>query len=69
MSYHDDENQTVILRHKIKIPINIDISIIGFYRYIGNIDNKKIIQNLWKYFQNFEKKKKISKIHILELSS
>ena len=61
MSYHDDENQAVILRHKIKIPVNMDISIIGFYRYIENIGKKKIIQNLWKYFQNFEKKKKENK--------
>ena len=52
-----------------EISVNMDISVLGSYGYIGNIggyfdkniDEAKIIQNSWKYLEKIQKNYKISK--------
>ena len=63
---------------RFEILVNTDISILGFYRYIGNIGEisldiltkisiRQIIQNSCKYLEKLQKMIKWIKIHKLKL--
>ena len=69
---------TDLLQSRFKISVNTNISVIGFYGYIGNFGKYRWIflqkyrkrENYIKFMKilrNFLKMIKISKIHILEL--